>query len=71
MYQEFYNKSDLLAWPLVGLVIFIGLFLAVLGYVFFGLKNKDKVDKMAALPFVTENEFDGDPEGRAQNNERE
>ena len=70
MYQQFYDKSDLLAWPIVGLVIFISLFLAVLGYVFFGLKNKDKVEQMAALPFVTENESsDGDPEGRAQNNE--
>ena len=69
MYQQFYDKSDLLAWPLVGLVIFIGLFLGVLGYVFFGLKNKEKVDSMAALPFVTENESDGYPEGRAHNNE--
>ena len=69
MYQQFYDKSDLLAWPLVGLVIFIGLFLGVLGYVFFGLKNKDKVDEMAALPFVTENEIDGYAEGRAQDNE--
>ncbi len=31
MYQQFYDKSDLLAWPIVGLVIFISLFLAVLG----------------------------------------
>lgn len=69
MYQQFYDKSDLLAWPIVGLVIFISLFLAVLGYVFFGLKNKDKVDEMAALPFVTENESDGFAEGRAQDNE--
>ncbi len=69
MFQEFYDKSDLLTWPLVGLVIFIGLFLAVLGYVFFGLKNRDKVDKFAALPFVTETKVDGYPEGRAQNNE--
>jgi len=69
MYQQFYDKSDLLNWPIVGLVIFIGLFLGVLGYVFFGLKNKDKVDAMAALPFETENESDGYPEGRAHNNE--
>ncbi len=69
MYQEFYAKSDLLIWPLVGLVIFIAIFLGVLGYVFLGLKNKDKVDKIAALPFEPEQEFDGHAEGRAQNNE--
>lgn len=69
MYQQFYDKSELLNWPLVGLVIFIGLFLGVLGYVFFGLKNKEQVDALAALPFVTEDESDGYPEGRAQDNE--
>jgi hypothetical protein len=69
MYQEFYDKSDLLTWPLVGLVIFIGLFLGVLGYVFIGLKNRDKVDEFSALPFVSETEVDGCTEGKAQNNE--
>ncbi len=69
MFQEFYAKSDLLIWPLVGLVIFIAIFLGVLGYVFIGLKSKDKVDEIAALPLDNENEFDGHVEGRAQDNE--
>lgn len=69
MFQEFYAKSDLLIWPLVGLVIFIAIFLAVLGYVFIGLKSKEKVDKIAALPLDNENEIDAHAEGRAQDNE--
>lgn len=69
MFQEFYAKSDLLVWPLVGLVIFVMIFLGVLGYVFLGLKNKDKVDKIAALPLEHDSEFDGDVEGRTPNNE--
>ena len=69
MFQEFYDKSDLLAWPLVGLVIFIAIFLAVLGYVFVGLKNKSKVDEIAGLPLEPEIEYDAHAEGRAQTNE--
>lgn len=71
MYQEFYAKSGLLIWPLVGLVIFITIFLAVLGYVFIGLKNGNKIDKIAAMPLdnETESEFDAHAEGRAQNHE--
>ncbi|MCP4291537.1 MAG: CcoQ/FixQ family Cbb3-type cytochrome c oxidase assembly chaperone [bacterium] len=69
MYQEFYSKSELLAWPLVGLVIFIAIFLGVLGYVFLGLKSKDKVDKIAGIPLEPDNEIDGHDEGRAPNNE--
>jgi len=69
MYQEFYDKSDLLAWPLVGLVIFIAIFLAVLGYVFVGLKSKSKVDAIAGIPLEPEIEIDAHAEGRAQTNE--
>ena len=49
MYQEFYDKSDLLVWPLVGLLIFVAIFAGVLAYTFFGLKDR-KIEEIAALP---------------------
>jgi cbb3-type cytochrome oxidase subunit 3 len=56
MYQEFFAKSDLLVWPVLGLLIFVMIFVGVLAYVFLGLRDKDKIDHMASLP------FDGEPE---------
>jgi len=54
MFQDYFSGSDHLIWPLIGLVIFVTLFIGVLAYVFLGLRDKDKVDEMAALPFVPE-----------------
>jgi hypothetical protein len=54
MYQEYLAGSSYLIWPLIGLIIFVTMFLGVLAYVFLGLRDKDKVDKMAALPFEPE-----------------
>ena len=73
MYQEFYAKSDLLIWPLIGLLIFVSIFAGVLAYVVFGLRDKSKVDALAALPFEPEtlvpddanNDFHGQADGRA------
>lgn len=50
MFQEFYSKSDMLAWPVVGLLIFATIFIGVLAYVFFGLRDKDKIDEISSLP---------------------
>lgn len=50
MYKEFYSHSELMNWPLVGLSIFFLTFLAVLAYVFFGLRKSREIDRMAALP---------------------
>ena len=50
MYQEFYANSSHLIWPLMGLVIFVSIFIGVLAYVFFGLRDPDKIDAIAALP---------------------
>ena len=50
MYQEFYANSSHLIWPLMGLVIFVSIFIGVLAYVFFGLRDRDKIDAIAALP---------------------
>ncbi len=53
MFQEFYNNSNLLAWPLLGLGIFVTSFLLVLYYVFAVLSKNDS-NKMAALPLEQE-----------------
>ena len=55
MFAEFYAQSPLLFWPLVGLVIFLVSFAAVMLYVLFGLRDKRKVDYMASLPLEPDN----------------
>ncbi len=50
MFQEFFARSDLLFWPLVGLAIFFLTFLGVLAYVFFGMKKGRALDRIASLP---------------------
>jgi cbb3-type cytochrome oxidase subunit 3 len=52
MFKEYFAQSDHLIWPLVGLLIFVLLFIGVLAYVFLGLRDKDKVDEIAALPLA-------------------
>jgi hypothetical protein len=52
MYQEFLAKSDLLIWPLVGLLIFVAIFVGMLAYVFLGLRDREKIDEIAALPLA-------------------
>ena len=54
MYQEYLASSSYLIWPLIGLIIFVTMFLGVLAYVFLGLRDKTKVDDLAALPFEPE-----------------
>ena len=68
MYQEFYAQSDLLVWPLVGLLIFIAVFAGMLAYTFLGLRDR-KVEEIAALPLVRDDVAtdvtDAQTEGRA------
>ena len=72
MYQEFYAQSDMLVWPLVGLLIFVAIFAGVLAYTFFGLKDR-KIEEIAALPLekddvrsdVRSDATDGQAAGRA------
>ena len=66
MYQEFYNRSDLLVWPLVGLIIFLAVFLGVLAFTFLGLRDRKTIDAIAALPLEPDNEIDSPAEGRAR-----
>ena len=71
MFAEFYAQSPLLFWPLVGLVIFLISFAAVLFYVLVGLRDKRKVDYMASLPLEPDHQPSADSseadlsEGRA------
>ena len=60
MYQDYFSGSDHLIWPLIGLVIFVTMFVGVLAYVFLGLRDKNKVDEMAALPLADDTTADGD-----------
>ena len=57
MFGEFYAQSPLLFWPLVGLVIFVVSFAAVLLYVVFGLRERSKVEYLAALPLQDDANF--------------
>jgi hypothetical protein len=57
MYADFYAQNPLLLWPLVGLVIFVASFAAVLLYVAFGLRERSKVDYLAALPLQSDAEL--------------
>jgi cbb3-type cytochrome oxidase subunit 3 len=65
MYQEFLAKSGLLVWPLIGLLIFVTIFAGILGYVIFGLRDKKKVDEIAALPLEDDTYENGHADGRA------
>jgi cytochrome c oxidase cbb3-type subunit IV len=65
MYQEFFAKSDMLVWPLMGLLIFMAIFTGVLAYVFLGLRDRNKIDEIASLPLaddeMTASETEGEP----------
>ncbi len=65
MFQEYFANSEYLIWPMVGLMIFVMLFLGVLAYVFFGLRDKDKVDEIAALPLADDTATDGGPDNQS------
>jgi len=52
MFQDYFANSPHLIWPLVGLMIFVLLFVGVLAYVFLGLRDRDKVNEIAALPLA-------------------
>ena len=56
MFAEFYAQNPLLFWPLVGLVIFLTSFAGVLVYVLLGLRDRRKVDSLAAMPLASDDE---------------
>jgi len=52
MFQDYFAGSRHLIWPLLGLMIFVAIFIGVLAYVFLGLRDRDKVRDIAALPLA-------------------
>lgn len=54
MFQEFFSRSTLLVWPVVGLLISVAFFTGVLAFVFLGLRDRRRIDELAALPFASE-----------------
>lgn len=50
MSEWFFRDNPLLAWPLVGLGIFVSTFLMVILYVTVVLRRDRELERMAALP---------------------
>jgi hypothetical protein len=72
MYQDYFAGSSLLVWPLVGLLLFVASFAAVLFYVIVGLRDRRSLEHLAGLPLdsgessptVAASAADGDAEGK-------
>jgi len=52
MFQEYFAQSDLLVWPLIGLIIFLVSFVGVILYVGWGLRDAEKREYLARLPLA-------------------
>ncbi len=65
MIQEFLGaRGQLLIWPLIGLGIFVASFIAVLVFVFSGLHDRGKRDRLAALPLENDEANIGAKDGK-------
>ena len=64
MFEQFYAKSELLNWPIVGLIIFVTAFVAVMLYVFVGLRNSRSLEHLAQLPLEGESTQSNDKGGK-------
>ena len=65
MFQEFYQRFLLIGWPLFGLIFFVLGFVAVLLYVGLGMRDRERVARLAALP------LEGDGAAAASNAPRQ
>ena len=54
MFQEFFSRSTLLVWPLVGLLLSVTFFVGVLAFVFLGLRDRTRVSELASMPLDAE-----------------
>jgi len=59
MFQEFFSRSTLLVWPLIGLLLSVAFFVGVLAFVFLGLRDRKRIDHLASLPFAAEETVEG------------
>ena len=50
MYRSFYEGSDLLHLPILALILFLGVFLGVVAYVYVVRRKDDRFDELANLP---------------------
>jgi hypothetical protein len=61
MFAEFFAaRSGLMVWPLIGLIILVAAFTAVMLRVLFGLRDPRKRDRLASLPLADEGVPNGD-----------
>lgn len=54
MYQDHFRGNPLLWLPLISLVFFFVFFVAVLIRVTFGMRDRQRVQELAALPFTAD-----------------
>ncbi len=54
MFQNYFAQSDLLIWPLIGLIIFLASFVGVVLYVGIGLRDRKKREHLSRLPLQTD-----------------
>ena len=50
MFQTLFQDGTLLTWPIVGLLIFVLAFVAVLFYAIFGLRDRANREYLSSLP---------------------
>jgi hypothetical protein len=50
MFQDYFAGSDLLLWPLLGLLLFVASFAAILYHVATNLRDRRAVEHLASLP---------------------
>jgi len=50
MFHDYFAGSDLLLWPLVGLLLFVISFAAILFHVTVNLRDRRAVEHLASLP---------------------
>jgi len=61
MFQEFFSsRIDLLLGPQIAFGLFFTVFLGILAWVFFGMKDKEELHRIASLP------LEDDTKGGAQ-----
>lgn len=65
MFQDFFSRSTLLSWPLMGLLLSVAFFVGVLAFVFLGLRDRRHVTELASLPFDIDETVEGPVPGGA------
>ncbi len=57
MFREWFDKAAAMTdWPVIGLIVFVGLFLLVVVGVIAGRRDQDQIDHMATLPLADDAE---------------